>query len=279
MRSVFTYLFTGLILLSQVVTQAQDAERKIIVEGGRFRFLTVDPETQLAHLHEGSVRQKINTSSGLPVPTGRSTEEPINPLAFSLHANELISVNWILHSLNSRYEAIRRIDLAHWRKRRPDWQNESWAEASFAQDVWAPNQPWEQMLADNNTLSDCFFDMISNGPELIMAVCNQGQLRLSRWNGKVWNIGKPIPYTGKSYFSLIVQSGKIAILSAEGSLYRFDERRNQLRIWKKGLKKDLLVVEDHDRLKNFLLDRQALRAQQAGSFESIIQESGIELNF
>lgn len=279
LQRLFTYLISGMLVAAANLSMAQSIERKIIVEKGQFSYLTVDPETQLAHLHCGSVRSKFAFADDRIVPTGRSSEEPINPLSFSLHGTELISINWILNAMNSRYEAIRNTDLSFWQKVRPEWHTEEWAEASFAQPVLAPNLPWQRMLEDNNQLSNCFFDLNGEGKQLIMAVCNQGTIRFSRWNGSNWIIKKAIPYTGKDYFTLLTANGKIILLSNDGSLLRYDEQRNQLRVFKKGLQKNLLVVEDHDRQKWYLIGPQALESPAASSFESIVNESGTEINF
>lgn len=281
MRSTLAYLLLLLMTSSAGLVAAQGIERKIIVEDGQFTYFIVDPETQLAHLYSGNVRQTMKQSKENEriIPTGRSFDEAANPLSFSKKGNELISINWIQNPLNSRYDAIRKTDLLNWQKQRPDWKNEEWAEASFAQPVLAPNMPWERMLADNNTLFNCFFDLTTDGSDLVMAVCNQGRIRVSRYSGNRWAIGKTLIYPEPTSFSLLARSGKIALLTAEGTLYRYDAKRTQLRLLKKGMKKNQLLVEDHDRQKYFLLDPQVLEAQTAGTFESIVNESGIELTF
>lgn len=258
---------------------AQRIERKIVVENGQFRFISIDPETQLAHLHTGAMRQKSEEADDWIIPTGRNNEDPVNPLAFSLRGDELISVNWMLNALNSRYDAIRQTDLRYWRKPRPDWHSEEWAEASFAQTMVAPNEPWQQMLAENNVLSDCYFDLIAAHKHLVMAVCNQGKMRIWQWDGKIWNASEALSYPDKCAFSLVARGSKVGIWSSAGTFYLWDISGRQLKTIKRGLPKNLLLVEDHDRDKYFLLNPQLLEAGATQSFEAILNESGIELTF
>lgn len=274
-----TYLLSGSLFLTTISAPAQSIERKIVVEKSQFRYISIDAETQLAHLHTAAIRQKPAEADDHILPSGRNSEEPVNPFCFSLRGNELISVNWILHPLNSRYEAIRKTDLSQWWKARPDWHTEEWAEASFAQPMLAPNEPWQRMLEVNSILSDCYFDLIAADKQLVMAICNQGQMRLFRWDGSVWSSSKAFAYTDKAAFSLLAQGDRLALWTAAGNLYRWEPKRNQLKCVRKGLKKNLLIVEDLDHRKHYLLDPMALEAQTASSFESILNESGMELTF
>ncbi|GAA4448714.1 hypothetical protein [Rurimicrobium arvi] len=272
-------LLSGLLALC-LSAAAQQPERKVIVDNGRFFYFTVDEETQLAHMHSADTKRRFAEADDLLIPAGRSTEDPQNPLCFSLRGDQLITINWILNSNNSRYDAIRKIDLRNWRKSRPDWDIAAWAEASFVQPVIAPNEPWEQLLRDNNVLTGTYFDL--NAPDsnhLIMTVCNNRQLRVCRWDGLKWSVAAPIPCPFDTCFSVIYNNGSVALVDAYGSAYRYDAKRNQLKKLRKSTATTVVLVEDHDSGKTYLIPAQSLNSTNPRSFESVMQESAQEITF
>jgi hypothetical protein len=254
-------------------------ERKIIIEDGQFYFFTVDDETQLATLYSGLVSQKLKGAKKRLFPIGREYTEPFNPLAFDINADEFVGVNWILNSMNGRYDAIKKISIKDWSKGRADWTNEDWGQASFDMPVAAPNDPWERMLEVNNTLENCFFDIIQSNT-LVMGVCNQGQLWIKEYKGNIWKNRAEIKVPFKQCFTLINRpNGKIGLLDAHANYYQIDEQKNELSLIQKGnYVKAQIVIVDKDKKENYLIANEAIEAGIYNSLDQVIKESAIKLH-
>jgi hypothetical protein len=254
-------------------------ERKIIIEDGQFYFFTVDDETQLATLYSGLVSQKLKGAKKRLFPIGREYTEPFNPLAFDINADEFVGVNWILNSMNGRYDAIKKISIKDWSKGRADWTNEDWGQASFDMPVAAPNDPWERMLEVNNTLENCFFDIIQSNT-LVMGVCNQGQLWIKEYKGNIWKNRAEIKVPFKQCFTLINRpNGKIGLLDAHANYYQIDEQKNELSLIQKGnYVKAQIVIVDKDKKENYLIAIEAIEAGIYNSLDQVIKESAIKLH-
>jgi hypothetical protein len=248
-------------------------ERKIVVENGQFYFFTINEETQLATLYTGLLQQKIKDASKYRFPIGRENREDPNPLSFDIHGNRFVGINWILNSNNSRYEAIKNIDLRDWQKSHSEWTDEDWAQLSFDQPLLAPNEPWQQMLERNHVLDHFFFDLICTDVP-VMAICNQGQLSLSHYNGKGWEHSVPVPVPFDEYFSLVSRKGKLGIVDRQGNVYTVDPAANmlQLKVRARGTKPQVLII-DKDKGKNYLLPQEAIDASTFFSVKDLLKES------
>lgn len=247
-------------------------ERKIVIEHGQFYFFTIDEETQLATLHTGAVTEKLSSAAGYPVPIGRERAEAFNPLCFDISNNTLIGINWILNSNNSRYEALKKIDLRDWKKMRRDWTSEDWAQVSFDQPVLAPNVPWQEMIEANNVLDHCFFDLVQIESK-IMAICNQGQLRIWAFAGEKWTpLSKPVPVGFTRYFSLVsVKGAGIAVIDGQGSVYRLDEASGTMSKVKNGNETQAqLLIVDYDAYKTYTVPEEVIRASGFLSVKELI---------
>lgn len=259
----------------------QKIERKIIIDKGLFYYFTVDDETQLATLHKGSIADKLSIAKKYPMPIGRETTEPFNPLAFDIKGDEMIGINWILNSNNSRYEAIKAINLKNWEKPHADWALEQWAQVSFDQPNIAPNEPWENMLAANNILSNTFFDIILTD-KLVMGVSNQNKFWLYNYDGTTW--GKMILADVKfaQYFSLINQKEKIGIVDAMGNIFQINTNKNTIDLKRKSIdEQPKILIIDKDENKNYTINLTALHATENDkkSLNQIIKESATEITF
>ncbi|MFA6151152.1 MAG: hypothetical protein WC716_07530 [Chitinophagaceae bacterium] len=273
-----TLLFACLLQINPASAQLK-IERKIIIEKEQYYFFTIDEETQLATLHTGPVFEKLNKAKKYKMPIGRELNDPFNPLCFDINNGQLIGINWILNSNNSRYEALKKIDLKDWKKQHDEWTNEQWAQVSFDQAMLAPNEPWKKMLEVNNILDNTFFDLIKN-ENPVMAVCNQNQLWISRYNGTEWKISAAVPVNFKTYFSLIENNGKAFLVDNIGNVFYVDEDGRQLVIKSKATttKAQLLIV-DKDHKSYHIVPAEAIEAGQMLDIEKIIHESGTEIIF
>lgn len=265
------------LLMLPLLAPAQKIERKIIIQDGQFYFFTVDDETQLATLYTGSVSQRLNNAVKRPMPLGRMADEPQTPLCFDVDGNELTGINWILNSNNSRYEALKKIDLRDWKKARPEWTIEDWAQVSFDQPMLAPNDPWEQTMEENNILDHAFFDLVKTG-EPIMAVSNQQKLSLYHYAGGAWRKQLSMPYALSSYFSLVPHKGTILLADATGNIYRMSDTGAEL-LTKSPDNKSRILVIDKDNHKNYTLARETIEAASFSTLQALILSDAQEITF
>ena len=181
----FLCLLCSLFMLSQNVFAQHKIERKIIVEKGQYYFFTINEETQLATLYTGSINEKLIKARKYQMPIGREFNDAFNPLSFDINNGQFIGVNWILNRMNSRYEALKKFTLKDWLKPHSEWTNEDWAQVSFDQPTFAPNEPWDRMLEENNVLENCYFDLIKTDVPT-MAICNKGKLYFWEYRNDKW---------------------------------------------------------------------------------------------
>lgn len=279
-KFLHTFLILMLVLLGVLDTNAQlRIERKIIIDNGQYYFFTVDDETQLATLYTGSVNQKLNGAKKRLMPIGREFTDQFNPLAFDINGDDLVGVNWILNSMNSRYEAIKRINLKDWTKVRSEWTNEDWGQVSFDMLIAAPNEPWDKMLEENNILENCFFDLIKSNT-IKMALCNQGKLWLKEYDGRVWTTRAELKVPFTQYFTLVNRrNDKLGLLDASANYYHFNEKLQELvLIQKANYSKAQLLIEDKDNQKNYLISSEAIESGLFNSLNQLIKASAQELN-
>jgi hypothetical protein len=145
--------------------------------------------------------------------------------------------------------------------------------------VAAPNDPWERMLEVNNTIENCFFDIIQSNT-LVMGVCNQGQLWIKEYKGNIWKNRAEIKVPFKQCFTLINRpNGKIGLLDAHANYYQIDEQKNELSLIQKGnYVKAQIVIVDKDKKENYLIANEAIEAGIYNSLDQVIKESAIKLH-
>lgn len=268
------------VLISSYQTFAQlKIERKIIIEKERYYFFTIDEETQLATLHTGPVFEKLSKAKKYQMPIGRELSDPFNPLSFDINGHELTGINWILNSNNDRNEALKSFNITKWLEMKLTWPNETWAQWSFEQPTISLNIPWLRMLEVNNILDNTFFDLAKN-ENPVMAVCNQNQLWISRFNGTDWKTSAAIQVNFKTYFSIIENNGKVFIADNIGNIFIADEAGRQLVIKSKAITtKEQLLIIDKDHKSYYTVPAEAIDAGQMLDIEKIIHESGTEIIF
>lgn len=282
--SAITRIFLHLVglqlalLLSNTAIGQVSIERKIIIEQGQYYYCSVNNETQLASLHYGGIKQKLSQCNNKLIPIGRSIEEPFNPLCFDIQRNELVGINWILNSNNSRYESIKRMQLKNW-KSKNTFNTMQMLGYSFEQQTYAPNEPWLKMLADTNVLFDCYFDLIQEHKRLVMAVCNQHKLRISFFANGSWQHKALINFEAQGYFSLVYNGTALGIVDAQGTVYRYDELNNTLHKTTLGNSKHPLLIIDKDHNTLFTVEQEAIDAAQQFSLDALIQQNAQSIHY
>lgn len=271
-KSFLCFLFS-LFMLSHNLFAQPKIERKIIVEKEQYYFFTINEETQLATLYTGSINEKLIKAKKYQMPIGREFNDAFNPLCFDINNGQFIGVNWILNSMNSRYEALKKFTLKDWLKPHPEWTVEDWAQVSFDQPTFAPNEPWDRMLEENNVLENCYFDL-TQIENKVMAICNQGKLRIWYFAGGKWIEKSPaIPVDFTSYFSLAFGNGSsICLVDAMGNVYKMNEAQttiNKVRS-SNSIKPQILIV-DKDKHKTYRIAAETIEAATMDNLKNIIK--------
>ena len=266
--------FLFVFLLSQNAFAQPKIERKIIIDNGQYYFFTVDDETQLATLYTGALDEKLIKAKKYPMPIGRELNDAFNPLSFDIKDGKLIGINWILNSMNSRYEAIKKFNIKDWLKPHPEWTIEDWAQVSFDQPLLALNEPWERMIEENNVLENCFFDIMQTAESKVMAICNQGKMRIWHSSGGIW-IGKSttIPVGFTTYFSLAsIQSGRICLVDAQGNVYKVNDAQTMItKVTTSFNPKPQILIVDNDHFKTYTIAAETIEASTMDNLKGIIK--------
>jgi hypothetical protein len=271
-------LFICFLWTTNISIAQSKIERKIIIQNGQYYFFTIDEETQMAKIYSGAFKQKLNKVQKRMFPIGREFNDQFNPLAFDINGDEFVGINWILNSMNSRYEAIKKISIKDGSKIRADWTNEDWAQLSFNQVILAPNDPWEFMLADTNVLDNCFFDLMKTKVP-IMAVTNQGKFWLSNFSDNKWQVVFKAKKSFGQYFTLIPKScGGIGLLDNEGNNYFINPKLGTFDLVQKvKINGPSVLIIDKDRFKNFVMPVSVIDAGYFSSLSDLMIQSAIEL--
>lgn len=265
-------------IMSKTATGQVIIDRKIIIEQGQYYYCSIDNETQLATLHFGIAKQKLGQANHKLIPIGRAIEDPLNPLCFDIQHNEILGVNWILNSNNSRHDAIKLIKLKDW-KPKNTFSTEKILSISFEQNTYANNEPWLKMLADTNVLYHCFFDLIQLKQRLVMAVCNQNKLRISFFENGVWSHHALINFEPQGYFSLVFNGTSLGIIDAQGNVYIYNEQSNTLKNVAIAHNTDQLLIVDKDHNALYTINQEAIAAAPLLSLYTLIQQSAQYIKF
>lgn len=271
--TTFLCLLCSLFMLSQNVFAQPKVERKIIVEKGQYYFFTINEETQLASLYTGSINEKLIKAKKYPMPIGRELNNDFNPLSFDINDGQFIGVNWILNSMNSRYEALKKFAIKDWLKPHPEWTVEDWAQVSFDQATFAPNEPWDRMLEENNVLENCYFDLMQIETK-VMAICNQGKLRIWQSVGGKWiEKSDAIPVDFKSYFSLITIVGvPISLVDAYGNVYKVNDAQTAItKVKASNNTQPQILIVNNDNHKTYTIAAESIEAATMDNLKNIIK--------
>lgn len=201
--------------------EAQNVERKIIIQNGSYYYTTIDPEFQIATLHTGSISEPLNKARHYLLPAGRSLNEPVNPFSWDIVGSTLYAINFLDHPMNDRNHALKRFTLSTLHN-----SNHSSKDSvafmllkGVEKEPFALNDPYLFAIHRSPVLANFFFDGIAvNDTAYYMALANGGEFCLWRYNGKEWIQGKMQSYPVEGPFSLFVLKGALFMLSDKGEI-------------------------------------------------------------
>ncbi len=217
MRRTF---FVSFFIFCTTLLVGQSVERKIIIQNGTYFFTTIDENNQLATLHTGKYSEALKDAKKLAMPVGRNSDDPIIPFSWDIVDSSVYAVSFLLHPLNDRNEAIKRLLISSLK----DWDKSptpmEMINMSVDMTPYAYNDPYLFVTRRSNMLEGFFYDAIA--PDLrsyTMAISNNGELSIWRFNGTEWQHGEVLNFPVNGYFSLFQKDKKTYLITHTCAVY------------------------------------------------------------
>lgn len=212
--------FVSFFILVSSFTSAQLIERKIIIQNGNYYFTTIDENNQLATMHTGKYTDSLKASRKLAMPVGRNFDDPIVPFAWDVVDTNIYAISFLLHPLNDRNEAIKRLNFSSLKEWNRSPTPMELINLSIDMNPFAYNDPYLFVTRRSNMIEGFFYDaiMTSDGA-YTMAISNNGELSGWNYNGTEWKHGEVIKFPIDGYFSLFEKNKKTYLITNSGSLY------------------------------------------------------------
>lgn len=202
-----------------IAIQAQSLERKIIVQNGKFYFMSVDENIQLATLYSGSISQPLKFAKAFAVPAGRGVSAETNPLAWDLFEEHVFAINFLDHSLNDRNESIKKIPVSGLMEWGPNVRLEELMMESIDRHMFQLNEPYLFVKNRSNYLNHFYFDGLIHQNAYWMAMANNDELTIWSYTNEGWKYSEVIDFPITNYFSLLSQGDQLFLMTYEGDLY------------------------------------------------------------
>ena len=202
----------------------QAIERKIIIENGNYFYTTIDDNNQLATLNTGKASEAINGSKKLAMPAGRNYDDPIIPFAWDVDDTSVYAVSFLLHPLNDRNEAIKRMHLSSLKEWSATIMPINLIMQSVEASPHAYNDPYLFITRRSNVIRDFYFDAISiQGNSYTMVISNNGELCIWNYNGSSWNHSDVFKFPVDGYFSLFEKDKKTYLMLNSGVVFEVSQ--------------------------------------------------------
>ncbi len=216
MRKTF---FVSFFILFSSVGFAQSIERKIIIQNGNYFFTTIDENNQLATLHTGKYSDSLKASKKLAMPAGRNFDDPIVPFSWDVVDTSVYAISFLLHPLNDRNEAIKRINISSLKEWSKTITPMDLIMLSVDMNPFAYNDPYLFVTRRSNVIEDFFYDAISmSDGSYTMAITNNGELSVWNYKNKEWKHSEVIKFPIDGYFSLFEKDKKVYLILNSGAV-------------------------------------------------------------
>lgn len=259
-------------------SHAVEFERKIIIQNNTFYYVTVDDNHQMGTLYTGDISSPLKLAKAFAIPAGRGISAQTNPLAWDIHNNNLFAVNFIDHSLNDRNEAIKEIplsDLQPWSTQSNSVENLIMKSVDYP--IYALNEPYLFTVKQSMYMNHFYFDGVFVGDAYWMAVSNNGNMMIWKYENAEWTHSEELPFEVSNYFNLFVKQGNLALITAEGLVYR-PNLESMGQIIMKSKITDLngtILVEDRDNGIVYMLNSDQLNYEK--SLQDMLRDTGQKL--
>ena len=217
MRYILSILVAGVLALS---INAQQIERKLIIQGGNYYFTTIDENLQIGTLHTGSVTSPLKDATHIALPAGRNYSGEHNPFSWDISDEHLYVINFLDHPLNDRNEAIKKIlieDLIEW--------NDSFTVMdmimrSVEENMLTYNDPYLFTIRRSNILQGFYFDAIlAKDEEYTMVITNNQEFMVWTYSDGSWDHGPVLEHPVDGFFSLITSGDNLYLFQQNGAIF------------------------------------------------------------
>lgn len=242
-------LFTYCLLACVLCLKAQNMERKIIIEGGKYYYTTIHEEFQVGTLYSGNYDSPIKEGQKWALPAGRNYSEPVNPFCWDISGSFVYAISFLMHPLNDRNEAIKKIK----KDQLKEWTTETKVQDLLMQSVemnmMVYNDPYKYVTKKSKILEQFYFDGISmNDSTYCMAISNKGEL--SVWNcvNQKWSMKLSVNMNIKGYFSLFKLKNKMYLILSDCTTFEISgDKLKPVSTKLKGMQlTDGVIVENRD---------------------------------
>jgi hypothetical protein len=199
---------------------SQSIERKIIIDKGKFYYTTIDEEFQVATLHAGKYTAAMNTARSLAMPAGRNFSDPVVPFSWDVVGNDLYVINFLMHPLNDRNEAIKKLDLSALKEWTPEMKPFDLIMQGVDANMLTAFDPYEYTIRRSSTLSNFFYDGVVDAKgNYVLAISNNDSLMVWTYSGAGWKHGELMPLKLNGYFSLFGNGENVYIVLSDGIVH------------------------------------------------------------
>lgn len=254
----------------------QNLERKIIVEKGKYYYVTVDDNYQLGTLYTGELTAPLSESKAMALPVGRGVSSQINPLAWDIFGGDMYAINFLDHSLNDRNEAIKRFSLSGLRAWSEGVEIGEMIMQSVDQNMYVLNEPYLFAKERSNYLNHFYFDAVVKDGAYWMVMTNNGELVVWKYEDEVWAHGEVKMFKVNGHFHLMAYEDGLLFVNTNGEVYEIGlNEMNQIQLKNNSLNLlEITLIEDRDSNKVYYIKNGHFNRDK--SLKEIIEIAAIE---
>ncbi|NOQ74749.1 MAG: hypothetical protein GQ574_22235 [Crocinitomix sp.] len=259
---------------------AQDFERKVIVKDGAFYYVSVDDNLQIGTLYKGAMDGLLKDAKAYAIPAGRGVSAQTNPLAWDIDGEDMYAVNFMDHSLNDRYESIKKFAINDLKL----WGANVSVDELIMQSVDAPmyvfNEPYHFIKERSDFLNHFYFDGVVLGGNYWMAVTNNEELIIWNHVGDEWYHSEIIEnFKVDGPFTLLTVNEAIYLLTANGKAYEISisggAKAVTFSVDATFRLKDVVLIDDRDKNIVYYMKRSQFNYEK--SMTDMISEMAIKV--
>lgn len=256
--------------------KGQNLERKIIVEGGKYYYVTVDDNYQLGTLYTGELTAPLSESKAMALPAGRGLSSQTNPLAWDISGDDMYAINFLDHSLNDRNEAIKRFSLSGLKAWSEGVEIGEMIMQSVDQNMYVLNEPYLFAMERSNYLNHFYFDAVVKDDAYWMVMTNNGELVVWKYEDETWTHSEVKMFKVSGYFHLMVHNDNLLFVNTNGEVYEIGlDKMNQVQLKNNMLNlAEITLIEDRDNDKVYYIKNGHFNHEK--SLKEIMETSAVE---
>lgn len=256
MKAFILILFFG----AGFISIAQDFERKIIVKDGLFYYVSVDDNLQIGTLYKGAMDGLLKDAKAFAIPAGRGISAQTNPLAWDIDGEDMYAVNFMDHSLNDRYEAIKKFTLNDLKLWGPNVNVDELIMQSADAPMYVFNEPYYFIKNRSDYLNHFYFDGVVLGGNYWMAVTNNEELSIWNHIGEEWYHSEVIEnFKVDGPFSLLTVGESIYLITNKGKAFQISVNSGAIAVTfsvdATFILKDVVLIDDRDKNEIYYMNK------------------------